>query len=166
MITVIENRDFVEGVFNTPEEASGYYEKHPSQNTCRIIETGITGYPVFITETGRGNFRYFGGKNELIAFMKSVNLEELPKGTTLRVDITDPKAEWVITHDPSFTVYFLAEPYLSGIVNEDGMGGIWHDHLDPGRFAWVIRTNSLKIMGMETSLLQRLLACLRLIFKK
>jgi hypothetical protein len=128
MITVIENRDFVEGVFNTPEEASGYYEKHPSQTTCRIIETGITGYPVFITETGRGNFRYFGGKNELIAFMKSVNLEELPKSTSWRVNITDTKAEWVTIHEPSFTVY-------------------------------------LKIMGMEVSPLQRLLAYLRLIFK-
>jgi hypothetical protein len=41
MITVIENRDFVEGVFNTPEEASGYYAKHPSRNTCRISEQTV-----------------------------------------------------------------------------------------------------------------------------
>jgi hypothetical protein len=97
--------------------------------------------------------------------MKSVNLEELPKGTTVRVNITDPKAEWVITNDPSFTVYCIEEPYRSGMINEDGMGRIRHDHLDPERFARVIGTNSLKIMGMETSPLQRLLAYLRLIFK-
>jgi hypothetical protein len=166
MITVIENRDFVEGVFSAKEKACEYYAKHPSQNTCRIIETGFTSYPFFVTETKRGSFRYFAGKKELIAFMKETNLDELPKAKVTYISITEQKTECVEKEDPSFTVYCIFGPYQSGNVNEDGMGGLWHDHLNAERFNWIIKSYSLKNMGMEPSLLQKLLMRLRSICRK
>jgi hypothetical protein len=74
MITVIENKDFVECVFKTKGEAEEYYSNHPSRETCRIIELEAKRFPIFVTEIGYGNFRYFPTKKSLIDFLRNLDI--------------------------------------------------------------------------------------------
>jgi hypothetical protein len=156
MITVLENKDFIEGVFTTRTEADEYFSKHPDKNMCRIIELPSGKYPVFVTESKRGRFNYFMEKSGLIAYLKALNTGELEKVRTVSICINGGESETIETYGPSITVYYIDKPYRSKKVNEDSMGIIWHDHLDPDRLNKIIRTNSLKTMGMEQSIPEKI----------
>jgi hypothetical protein len=152
----LENRDFIEGIFNTKEEMEAYFKVHPEPKSCRIIELGFNKYPIFVTEIHRGKFDYFGNKKDLIMFLKGLDVNKLPKGKIISIGISESGSERVESFEPSVAVYCFDKPYLSSKVNEDSMGEIWHDHLQPDRLAMVIRTNSLRIMGMERNILEKI----------
>jgi hypothetical protein len=164
VMIALENRDFIEGIFNTQEEMDVYLKNHPEPENWRIIELGFNKYPIFVTEITRGKFDYFGNKKDLITFLRGLDVNKLPKGKIISIGISEIGSERVESFEPSVMVCCFDEPYLSSKVNEDSMGEIWHDHLQPDRLAIVIRSNSLRIMGMERNILVKILRWVRSLF--
>jgi hypothetical protein len=160
----LENRDFIEGILNTKEEMDAYLKVHPEPENCRIIELCFNKYPIFATEISPGEFNYFGNKKDLIMFLKGLDVNKLPKDKIISIGISESGSERIESFEPSVAVYCFDKPYSSSKVNEDLMGEIWHDHLQPDRLAIVIRTNSLKIMGMERNILVKILRWVRSLF--
>jgi len=151
MITVLENNDFFEGIFNTRKEAEEYYSAHPEQESCKLIELSFEKYPFYVLETGRGNFKYFENGNTLITFLKELDLNSLPKSKAFVFYVFDDnKDNYNEEKDvPGLTVYYIQEPYRSYTINQDGIGGLDHYHFDFETLDEVIKTESLKSLGIE-----------------
>ena len=151
MIAVLENKDFIEGIFTSRKEAEEYYSSHPEPQSCRMIELPFEAFPLYVLEEGRGNFKYFENKKSLIAFLKELDLNSVPQSTAVVFYAFDDAAqnyEEKITV-PSLTVYFIQEPYRSYVINEDGIGILVHYHFDYESLEEVIKTESLMSIGME-----------------
>ena len=151
MITVLETRDFFEGIFNSPEEAAEYYAAHPEKESCRIIELPFSNYPFFVLEIDRGNFKYFQDKYALIDFIKQMNLDIIPKEKAWVCFVFEGR-EYKFEDNqtvPALTLYYITEPYVSFKVNEDDIGGLHHSHFEYESLEEFIKTKSLKNFNME-----------------
>jgi len=150
MITVIENKDFVECVFKTRSKAEEYYSGHPSRKTCKIIELDAKRFPIFVTEIGYGNFRYFPSKKLLINFLRELDIEALPKHKAVYNYIYESGKYGVEEKmRPTINLYRLDRPFCGDEMNYDYMGMMNHEHLEPEWVDTIIRFNSLKCVGME-----------------
>ena len=156
MITVVENKDFVECVFRTKDEAETYYSAHPSRETCRIIELDSKRFPVFITEIGYGNLRYFTTKKTLIDFLRELDVEALPKHKVVYSYIYESgESGWGEKMRPTINLYRLAGPFRGEEINCDYMGMMNHEHLEPEWVDTIIRFNSLKCVSMEENWMRK-----------
>jgi hypothetical protein len=80
MLTVLETRDFFEGIFNTSKEAEDYYSIYPEKESSKIIELSFDKFPLYALELGRGSFKYFNSDESLICFLKKHNPDNITKG--------------------------------------------------------------------------------------
>ena len=130
MFTVIETRDFFEGIFGSREEADQYLFNHPEKESCRLVDLSFGNYPLFVLEIGRGKFKYFPHKDSLVAFFKETGKDGFPKSTShVFYVFDDPKENYdedIIV--PGLTLYVVKEPYMSNYVNQDGIGVLDHHH--------------------------------------
>ena len=146
MITVLETRDFFEGIFNSREELDAYFSNHPEKESCRIIERDFSSFPLYVLEIGRGNFKYFKDENTLVSFIRSINIHELPVGEAVVFYYCENSED--NGHEkykvPSLTLYYISGPYKSFHVNEDGIGSLGHYHFDFEMLGEVIKSGSIK----------------------
>ena len=155
MITILQTRDFIEGVFNSKTEAEKYYSNHPEKNSCQIIELTFQKYPFFMIEVEYGKFRYFENQHSFIAFLKEINLQDMPKGKATVFHISDdPDCNYREERRAiSLTLYYIDEPFHNEkIINQDFMGCLDHTHLEltPESLEDVITTNSLlEVLGLK-----------------
>ena len=157
MLMVIENRDFIECVCKTRSEAEEYYSKHPSRETCRITEIESKRFPLFVTEIGYGNFKYFPTQKILVDFLRNLDMETLPKPKSVCSYIYDSgncRTEEKI--EPSINFYRFVGPFKSEEINSDYMGIIDHEHLNPEWVNTIIKYNSLRCVGMEKFLFRKM----------
>ena len=151
MFTVIETRDFFEGIFDSKEEAEQYLLNHPEKDSCRLVDLSFSNYPFFVLEIGRGKFKYFENKSSLVDFFKEIDLHDLPTGKAFVFHVyEDPKEsfdEEIIT--PGLTLYIITEPYKSSHVNEDGIGGLDHHHLEFSDVDEILEKGSLSSFGID-----------------
>jgi hypothetical protein len=151
MITVLENNDFFEEIFNTCKEAEEYYSTHPEQESCRLIELPFEKFPLYVLEMGRGNFKYFENDKMLITFLKEFDLNSLPKSKTFVLYIFDDNNDnYNEGKDvPGLNIYYIQEPYRSYTINQDCIGGLDHYHFDFETLDEVIKTESLTSLCIE-----------------
>ena len=161
MITVIENKDFVECLFKTRSKAEEYFAGHPSRETCKIIELETKHFPIFVTEIGYGNFKYFPSKKLLINFLRELDIDALPKHKVVYNYIYE-SGEYGMEEKmrPTINLYRLDRPFRGEEMNYGYMGMMNHEHLEPEWVATIIRFNSLKCVGMVGIWLRK--ACSRI----
>jgi viroplasmin and RNaseH domain-containing protein len=131
MITVIENKNFVEGIFASWENAEKYLIGHPGKETCLVKDITIKEFPFFIVETNFGEFIYFSTKEEIINYIRKINMEEIKKKkrTIIRIDENN-NDEIERIEEESITIYVIKKPYINEVKNEDAMGIFEHYHID------------------------------------
>jgi hypothetical protein len=105
MMTILENQDFIEGMFKTRQEAEQYLSTHPQKETCVLKDMPFDAFPLFIIEICRGQFFY-------------VSSEEKARQYIADNKLTD-----------SVTVYTIRDFRISGTINTDEMGSWEHCHL-------------------------------------
>jgi len=130
MITIIENKNFIEGIFLNREEAGKYLLDHPQKEKCAVKETMADNFPLYIVECNFGKFDYCFTKDELINFIKNINLKKIrkSKGTVFRVDENnDTKTKK--REELNITIYVIDEPFINKEKNSDAMGGLKHYHI-------------------------------------
>ncbi|MDR1911829.1 MAG: hypothetical protein LBQ52_05735 [Helicobacteraceae bacterium] len=112
MIAVIENRDFIEGIFAAKEEASEYLARHIAKENCALKETAFEKFPFYTLEIGRGKFKYVNSAYEVIKFAFDADTKGLDPDFCL------------------FNIYRVSEPFLSRRMNGDAMGLLNHRHIE------------------------------------
>jgi hypothetical protein len=115
MITVIENKDFIEGIFQKPEEAEKYLLDHPQKEKC-ILKNTYDNFPFYVVEKEYGKFIYFSTKDEIITHIKNMDLKERNKSK--------------MTEEINITIYIIKGPYISETKNKDAMGILEHYHIE------------------------------------
>jgi len=150
MLTVLETRDYFEGVFTTRKEAEDYYMIHPEKESCRIIELDFEKFPLYALEVGRGNFKYFKDDESVILFLRNLNPDSITKGKGrvfyIFEDQKDNYDEEITT--PNLTLYHITEPFCSNTINEDRIGGLNHFHFSYEDLEKVINKGSLGYMSI------------------
>jgi hypothetical protein len=158
MLMAIENRDFIECVCKTRSEAEEYYSKHPSRETCRIIEIESKRFPLFVTEVGYGNFSYFPTKKALIEFLRSLDIESFLKQKIVYNYIYGSdeygREEKI---EARINLYRYAGSFRGEKMDYDYMGMIDHEHLNPEWINRIIQSNSLRCVGMERGMLRKMI---------
>jgi hypothetical protein len=151
MFTVIETRDFFDGIFDSREEAEQYLLNHPEKESCRLVDLSFGNYPLLVLEIGRGKFKYFENKSSLVDSLKEIDLHELPTGKAFVFCICeDPKDSYneeIIT--PGLTLYFIKQSFKSFYVNQDAIGSLDHHHLEFRDVDELIQTGSLSSFEIE-----------------
>jgi hypothetical protein len=115
MITIIENKNFVEGIFQTKDGAEKYLSSHPKRENCEIKELSFDFFPFYMLETDNG-FRYTCDQNEVIVFFEKQDIR----------DVTNPE-------NVVFNLYRVTEPFRSLKYDDDRMGIIEHYHITKER---------------------------------
>jgi len=113
MITIIENRFFIEGIFNTLIEAENYLSEHPKKENCRLIETLFSTFPFYIIEIN-DKFTYTN-ENEVIKYINGIDFDKIENNEELILNL-----------------YRISEPYKSKKYNSDNMGILEHTHFTKG----------------------------------
>jgi len=142
MITVIENKNFVEGIFLNREEAEKYLSDHPQKEKCVIKDMKFDHFPLYVVECNFGKFDYCHTKDELINFIKEIDLNKVHKSkrTVFRVD-EDNVTEMERVNELSITIYVINEPVINKEKNKDSMGGLEHYHIEEERINHVKNGN-------------------------
>ena len=150
-MTILETRDFFEGIFSSREEAQYYLNNHPEKESCRLLEFSFTVFPIYILEIGRGNFKYFENQNAVIQFLKVCNPDHIPKGKAAVFYYNDKTGESddKIIETLALTLYSIQEPFLSSKVNADSIGGLEHEHFNYETLEIVKNAESLKVLGID-----------------
>lgn len=157
-MTIIENRDFIEGIFSTKEEAANYLKNHPDTSQCRIIECNTSIFPVYAAETERGTFRYFNDEKAFIDFLRNVDLTAISKkkGYVFEIDETGDCEEYE-THDGLLTLYVFGEPFVSYAPNEDSLGSCDHYHISISDRERILKSNTISCLWEDSESEKRLL---------
>jgi hypothetical protein len=115
MITVIENKDFIEGIFQNNEEAEKYLLDHPQKEKC-ILKNTFDNFPFYVVEKEYGEFIYFLTKGKIINYIKNMVIDKNNKSETVG--------------EISITIYVIQKPYISKTKNKDTMGMFEHYHIE------------------------------------
>ncbi len=110
MISILENKQFIEGIFLTKKEAENYFSVHPNKKNCRLVELAFDCFPFYILETANG-FVYTCNQEEVIKFANEVEMQAFDADTIV------------------FNLYRITEPFKSKYMDKDSMGGLVHFHL-------------------------------------
>ncbi|MDR0517451.1 MAG: hypothetical protein LBH25_10455 [Fibromonadaceae bacterium] len=151
MITVIENKNFIEAIFLNKEEAEMYLQEHPQIEACILKEMRFSEFPFYIAEVKiceLGEFIYFSAKDELLNYIKSLNIDNISRTYCIHTEknmiciFTKEKApirtlypidennEDEIEEELSFTIYKINKPFTYDKKNEDRMGSWDHYHIN------------------------------------
>ncbi|GHV58189.1 hypothetical protein FACS189460_5640 [Deltaproteobacteria bacterium] len=132
MITIIENGNFVEGVFPGRNMADAYLSNHPRKKRCTIKEMAFDSFPVYIIEKKWGDFFYYSTKKEIIDYIKKIDIKELDKSEIITFYVNeDAETEAMEEREEySLTLYTVSEPHISTTKNKDLMGLFDHLHID------------------------------------
>jgi hypothetical protein len=147
---VLENKDFIEGVFAIANEAEEYLLNHPDKDSCIVKEIKSEQYPLFIIEPCRGKFIYFSTKVDLLNHLSAMEMSALEKHkkTTFYIG-ENGERETIETKEQSFILYIIREPYVSTKINTDEMGMIEHYHINEDDLKMINDTKILEIVGIN-----------------
>ncbi len=157
-MTIIENRDFIEGIFYSQEEARNYLKHHPDTSQCRIIECNTSVFPIYAAETERGAFRYFNDEKAFIDFLRDLDLTAISKkkGYVFEIDETGDCEEYE-THDGLLTLYVFEEPFVSYTPNEDSLGSCDHYHIPISDRERILKSNAISCLWEDSESKKELL---------
>ena len=108
MITIIEQNSYIEGVFQTREEAHKYMKTCRKKN-LKLVELGFDTFPVYFMQRGSVN-TYTSSQEEIIAYADSFDLKYL----------------WG-ANDIAFNLNYITEPFNR---RDEPMYFMSHDHMD------------------------------------
>jgi hypothetical protein len=134
MITVIENINFVEGIFKSYKNAENYLTDHPKKENCKILDLNIKKFPFYIVEINFGDFVYFSSKEEIIVYLMNFNMDIIKnkKSTNYLLykcnEILETEREVVC--EKSITIYVIKKPFKNKVKNVDTMGAFEHYHIE------------------------------------
>jgi hypothetical protein len=130
MITIIENTNFVEGIFFIRNDAEKYLLDHPKRENCLVKELMIEDFPLYVLEINFGKFIYISTKDGVINFIKEVDMNEITKkkSTIFKIDKNNG-TEVEEINEESITIYVIKEPFMNEIKNKDTMGIFTHYHI-------------------------------------
>jgi hypothetical protein len=106
-MTILENKNFIEGIFQTRNEAEQYLGKHPQKEKCLLKDMQLDTFPIYILEIEFGNFLYFSSKESANNYLNTIDIENIK----------------------SIILYIIEEPYICSSINQDEMGLLDHEHI-------------------------------------
>jgi hypothetical protein len=144
IMIIIENRDFIEGIFASRETAAEYMKNHPDTSNCRIFTLTTDEFPIYSAETERGKFSYFVDERAFVDFLRNLDLNDISKKKAYGFTISpDNQCEQFETDDELLTLYIFREPYQSFAVNEDGIGSCEHYHISTHDRERILKYNTI-----------------------
>jgi len=120
MITVIENKDSIEGVFKNKKEAEKYLLAHPQKETCVLKDTRLNNLPLYIVECNFGEFNYCLTEEELINFVKEIDLNKTDNNEDLKMKIHAIFKHFNrinLLNKGGYTIHFIYEHDINEIKN-------------------------------------------------
>ena len=147
MITIIENINFVEGIFLNTNEAENYLIDHPQKENCKIINNESASFPFFIVEYVFGKFDYCFTKEELIDYIKNIDKSKLQKSKYTIFSSNSNNIER--KEDLDITVYLIRNPFVSNNKNNDTMGWMEHDHIRENEIDEIKNGNTEKLFVLK-----------------
>jgi hypothetical protein len=144
LLYIIENKDFIEAVFDKKDAVDAYMDNHPARDICRIRDMERAVYPLYILEEQYGVFKYMKSRDEIVYYMTRLRFDniKLKKRAICKIDAClNTKTE--VVEDELFPIYVIFESFSSGKPNVDQMEFLPHAHISVDDYKRILKTKSL-----------------------
>ena len=158
MITVIENKGFIEAIFPSRKEAVAYLQDHPQRENCKLRQLKFSEFPFYFIEANDEHI-YFATKDELVDYLKNMDTDKIGRTYAIHVDkgniifiFTKEKArvstiypldkdDCIFEEELHLVIYKIREPFVHDEKNQDRMGFWDHEHIDGDMLADIKQGN-------------------------